>query len=138
MKFIRAQRENAIMRLPLVALIDVILFLLIYFMIAGSFAGNEGQLSTTVSAGRSGGGGSGATLAVQVLRVQVEGDSVLFRIGNNATKDRASLTELLKRLPKEVGMVVKVDDNAPVEGAAAAIQACKDAGFTKVTYVAGK
>ena len=141
MRFLPAKREQEIIRLPLVALIDVCLFLLLYFMIAGTFAGEESALATTIAGARSGGGGSGSTLSVQVLRVRStpgKGSGVEYTIGARLMGDRASLLEVLRALPKEVGMVIKVDDEAPVEAAAGAIQACKDAGFTKVTYVAGR
>ncbi|MGQ0628580.1 MAG: biopolymer transporter ExbD [Phycisphaerales bacterium] len=120
------------------ALIDVCLFLLLYFMIAGTFAGEESSLASTLSAGRAGGGGSGSTLAVQVLRVQMSGEKIQYRLGGRSLADRGALHEVLVALPKDVGMVIKVDDEVPVAGAAGAIQACKDAGFKKVTYVAGR
>ena len=138
MRFARKHREHEIIRLPLVALIDVCLFLLLYFMIAGTFAGEESALSSTLAGSRTGGGGSGSTLAVQSLKVRMNGTAIAFRLGTRDMNDRAALLEVLRALPKEVGMVIKVDDDVPVAGAAAAIQACKDAGFTKVTYVAGR
>ncbi len=138
MRFHHKKREDEIIRLPLVALIDVCLFLLLYFMIAGTYAGEEGSISSTLAADRAGGGGAGTTLAVQILKVQWVDEKAEYRLGARLMKDRATLLEVLKALPKEVGMVIKVADAAPVEAAAAAIQACKDAGFTKVTYVAGR
>jgi hypothetical protein len=48
---------------------------------------------------------------------------------------REALTGVLRQLPKEAGVVVRVRGDAPVAAAAAAQQACKDAGFTRISYV---
>jgi hypothetical protein len=53
-------------------------------------------------------------------------------------QDQASLTAILRELPKEPGVVVRVDEDELVQWAAAALQAARDAGFTRVSYVAGK
>ena len=42
--------ELAEMRLPLIALIDVILFLLMYFLLAGSLEGEERELASRIAA----------------------------------------------------------------------------------------
>jgi biopolymer transport protein ExbD len=40
--------DPASLRLPLIALIDVVLFLLFYFIIAGNLAAEEGELASTL------------------------------------------------------------------------------------------
>jgi biopolymer transport protein ExbD len=139
-KFTRAQdRRFSIdkVRLPLVALIDVILFLLIYFVMAGTLAGEEAQLAAALKTDKKG-SGAGSDLAPQVVYVDVVAGVPKFRLGDRIFPDRASLSPVLAQLPKGNGIVVRVGGAAPVEAAASALQACKDAGFQKVSYVPGK
>jgi biopolymer transport protein ExbD len=124
-------------RLPLVALIDVILFLLIYFVMAGTLAGEEAQLAASLKTDKKG-SGAGSDLAPQVVFVDAAGGVAKFRLGDRVFADRASLTPVLAQLPKGNGIVVRVAGAAPVDAAATALQACKDAGFLKVSYVPGK
>lgn len=136
MNFARRKRTIGLThlpRLPLVAFIDVVLFLLLYFVLATNFVPDEKELSTTLK-GQAQGRGGGA-LIPQVLRVEVSGDAVVFRLGDRVTVDRDALVELLTRLPKEGGLFIQVGERVPVGGAAKAIQAASEAGFAKISYV---
>lgn len=134
MKFrARAYKQTPIMRLPLVALIDVVLFLLFYFMIAASFTGEEKSLASTL--GTEGKGGRGADLQPQIISVVVEGGKVRYRLGERSLDDRVALSFVLSQLPKQAGVIIKSASEAPIWATAAALQASKDAGFTKVSYV---
>lgn len=137
MRFRRAKQRGIgkLPRLPLVALIDVVLFLLMYFLIASHFNAPESRLETTLKTDSKGGGSAGVDLRPTVLRVVNEGGKVKFRMGDRVMNDRESLTAVLTELPKQGGVVVKVANDVPVSGAAAALQAAKDAGFTKISYV---
>ncbi|MFN0012526.1 MAG: ExbD/TolR family protein [Phycisphaerales bacterium] len=121
-------------RLPLIALIDVVLFILLYFIIAGTFGGDESDLAATLTADRAA-GGSGSKLSAQVLNVETSGGLVRFRLGSRVMTDRAALTSVVGSLPKEPGLVVRVANDVPVGAAAAALQAAHDAGFTRISYV---
>jgi len=137
MKFLRVEDrrfEIEKVRLPLVALIDVVLFLLLYFMIAGTLAGDESLLASALKTDKKG-SGRGSDLLAQVLYVEPSPEGVRFRMGDRAVNDRAGLASILRQLPRENGIIVKVSPQAQVEAAAAALQACKDAGFQKVSYV---
>jgi hypothetical protein len=70
-----------------------------------------------------------------VVRVELRGGKPAFVLGSRVFPDKASLTRVLMALPKEGGVFVRVTDAVAVEATAAALQACKDAGFTKVSYV---
>lgn len=120
-------------RLPLVALIDVVLFLLMYFVIAGTLAAEESQLAASLKTDAK--GTRASDLQPLVLNVEASG---AFRVGERIVGDQVGLATLLKQLPKEQGVVVRVNDAATVETAAAALQAAHDAGFDKVSYVAAK
>jgi biopolymer transport protein ExbD len=140
MKFLRSEDRRfqvEKVRLPLVALIDVVLFLLLYFMIAGTLAGDESQLASALKTDKKG-AGRGGDLQAQILYVEPAPQGIRFRLGDRTASDRDGLASILKQLPKENGIIVKVAPQARVDSAAAALQACKDSGFQKVSYVPGK
>ncbi len=125
------------LRLPLIALIDVVLFLLFYFIIAGTMAGAETELPTALGTSRSGPGQS-SSLQPQVLSivwVTGAGDShAEFRLGQRTMRERRTLQNVLAALPKDVGLIVKPGADVPVEATATAIQAARDAGFRRISY----
>jgi biopolymer transport protein ExbD len=129
--------ETALIRLPLVAFIDVVLFLLLYFVMAGSQAPAEGKLSSALAAEKRGPGAGTTDMTTQVLRIDVQGGRIRYRIGGREMFERNDLMTVLVALPKPPGIIVKVADDAPVQAAATAMQIIKDAGFVKVSYVAG-
>lgn len=133
----RKDTGTDVIRLPLAALIDVVFFLLLYFIMAGTLTAAEGELPMTLSTGKRA-AGSGSDYSTQVLFVQLEGGKPRFRLGTRVIGTQEELTEVLSKLPKEPGIVVRAQDEAPVQWTAAALQAARDAGFTRVSYVAGK
>jgi biopolymer transport protein ExbD len=70
----------------------------------------------------------------QVLVVALEGGAEVARIGARSARGREAIAEMLRGLPKEPGVVIRVADDVSVAGAAAAMQACRDAGFERVAY----
>jgi biopolymer transport protein ExbD len=140
MKFGRAEdRRFALekVRLPLVALIDVVLFLLLYFVMAGTLAPEETELPSALRTDRQG-AGQGADLQPQILYVENTAGQTRYRLGERAVSDRPSLEALLKQLPRQTGVTVRVAPEVQVQAAASALQACRNAGFEKVSYVAQK
>ncbi len=136
----RRLRVTRIPRLPLVALIDVVLFLLMYFMLATDFSGEASALASTLKAESRPGGSMSASASLVSQIVSVEpgsqpGTEWVYRLGDRRIQSRTELVQVLKSLPKESGLVVKVAPTVPVAAAAAALQAAKDAGFSKVSYV---
>jgi biopolymer transport protein ExbD len=137
MKFRRSKREMKIMKMPLAPLIDVVLFLLLYFIYAGSLNASETQLPSSLSVDKRG-AGSGSNLASQVLMVETgEDGQPRFRLGELTLTDQAQLTMTLKQLPKEPGLIVRAADQVPWAFTAAAFQAGREAGFIRLSYVAG-
>jgi biopolymer transport protein ExbD len=135
MRLSRPRRlDPASIRLPLIALIDVILFILLYFMLAGTLAAEEADLATALRAEKSQ-SAAAADLLPQTVNVEAVAGVVQFRLGERVLADRAQLTAVLKQLPHEMGVVIKGHGEPPVSAVAAAVQASKDAGFTKVSYV---
>jgi biopolymer transport protein ExbD len=125
--------ELAEMRLPLIALIDVILFLLMYFLLAGSLESEERELASRIGSGAAVAGDSGG-FTPQVVDVAIREGRVTFTLGARPPAGLASLAEAIRDLPKEPGIVVRMSGAVGVQDAAAALQACRDAGFTRIAY----
>jgi biopolymer transport protein ExbD len=126
----RGRFDPTTIRLPLIALIDVVLFLLFYFVISYSISKEEAELST----GFARPGQSMAAMEPQVLMVSMVNDAPEYRMGLRVFSDRASLIEMLRALPKEPGVVVKATSSTPVWATVGAVQASKDAGFENVRF----
>jgi len=132
--FRRQRKEVSLIRLPVAALIDVVLFLLLYFIMAGTLTPSEGELPSALTT-QAQGSGAGAGLSPQVLRVErAAGGGVVFRLGGNTVTEQGALRALLEKLPKEPGIVLRANDDVPVDAAAMALQAVRDAGFSRVSY----
>ena len=125
--------ELAEMRLPLIALIDVILFLLMYFLLAGSLESEERELAAAIGSGTARAADSGG-LSAQVVDVLPEGGRPRYVLGARTARDAAELAAMAAALPKEPGIVVRVSDGVSVEDATAALEACRTAGFAKIAY----
>lgn len=121
--------------LPLTSLIDVVFLLLIYFLVASSMTVGESRLSASLQVEKRA-AGKAADLQPQIVVVDAAADGKpLYTLGDRQMRDQESLVQVLRALPKESGVFVKVRDGASVEAGAAALQACNDAGFTRITYV---
>ncbi len=135
-----AKQQDYIMRLPLVAFIDVTFFLLLYFVMAGTLAEGEADLTSAVTNSPRG-SGRGSDFSSQIVYVERDstgGGPARFRVADKILPTQADVVALLRRLPKEPGVIIKAADDVTVAAAAAALQAAKDAGFRKVTYVGSK
>jgi biopolymer transport protein ExbD len=136
MRMISARRAHLLdpaeMRLPLIALIDVILFLLMYFLFAGNLESEERELAAALAAERA--TASTSALAPQVVEVVLLGGGEVYRLGSRVIDTKAALAELISGLPKEPGLVVRADDGVSIGAVAAATQAARDAGFDRITY----
>ena len=124
--------------LPLVALLDVIFFMLFYFMAAGSLAAPETQLPATISPDRKGPGGDSNDFTSQVLYVELDKGVARFRLGQRGLATRKDLEAILAELPKGPGIIIRASDDVTVEHVAAALRAAQVSGFTKISYVAGQ
>lgn len=124
------------LRLPLIALIDVILFLLMYFMLAGSLDSEEAELPTAIRAEQRAGRGTPETGA-PIIDVSTVNGRTEFRVGAHRLGTREELTDVLRQLPTLAGAIIRVSDSSTVAAAAAAAQACADAGFEKISYLPG-
>ncbi|MCA9310525.1 MAG: biopolymer transporter ExbD [Phycisphaerales bacterium] len=121
-------------RLEITSLIDVIFLLLIFFLVSARQQPPESELAPALQAERVSGGRS-ADLQPQIVEVALIENQPGFRIGQNVVRDRDALSTILSDLPREDGVFVRASNLVTTEWAMAALQACADAGFDKVTYV---
>lgn len=129
----RAEREPEF-RLPITSMIDVVFLLLIYFIITNTFTAPESRLSAALQAERQGPGRQ-ADFAPQVVHVEMIDGQPGYRVGERVTRKQADLRDVVSQLRRESGVFVRVRSDVPVWAAATALQACRDAGFTRVSYV---
>ncbi len=128
-------RRRPNVTLNLASMIDVTFLLLLYFLVTTVLARPEDRLSPTLQTRSESAAGPTSDFQPQIVDVlRIDGQPV-FRMGTQIFRDKASLTTVLKRLPKSAGLFVHVFDNASVGMVAAAFQAGRDVGFEQVTYV---
>jgi biopolymer transport protein ExbD len=115
-------------------MIDVVFLLLIFFMVTVSASTPESDLASTLKP-QSERQGAAADFQPQVISIERSGDTVVYSLGSHRLTSRVELARLLRELPRDSGVVVKVSNAVPVESAAGVLQTCKDVGFTRVSYV---
>ncbi len=135
MNFSRADsRSRPGARLQLTSMIDVIFLLLLFFMVTSAQQSPESRLASGLAVERREASAS-ADFQPQVIDVGVFDGAPGFRLGERILRDQAELAAAVSRLPKETGVFVRVAPDVRVDWPARALQACQDAGFTRVNYV---
>jgi biopolymer transport protein ExbD len=139
MKFQRREVRaiESIPRLSLVAFIDIVLFLLLYLMLAGTLTPPEARLATGVER-PSPSGSKSPQLAPVRLTVERIGERVTYRVGQRDLESRDALVLALTQVPKDGGVIVSAGEGTVVSDVASGLQAAKDAGFARVSYAPGK
>lgn len=130
------RRTSRIGQLPMTPMIDVVFLLLVFFLVTANFSAPENKLSSALQTERA--SASASDLQPQIVEVRRESGVPTFVIGELRTTSRDELAALLRQLPKEPGVAVRVADDVPVSMAVAAMQAAADAGFEKRSYVPAK
>ncbi len=120
--------------LNLSSMIDVTFLLLVYFIVTTVFTPPEESLSPALQI-EAGNSIQATDFEPQIILVDVQNDNAFYQIGENIIYDRSSLSHLIQKLPKDPGIIIRVDDDVPVGFAIAAVQVSRDAGFQRVTYV---
>lgn len=119
--------------LPLTPMIDVVFLLLIYFMVTATITPPESRVASTLQGEQ--GAGQARDLKPQVVTIDTQNGTVVYRLGARVMADRPSLAAALEQLPKEGGLFIRVTDRAPWSAVAGVMQEAHDAGFIKRTYV---
>lgn len=115
-------------------MIDVTFLLLIYFIITTVIATPEDALIPALKAEKSS-SVSQDNFEPQIIRVKTVNSQPVYQLGDRSFSDREQLAIVLNTLPKEPGVIFRVDNSVTVGFAIAAIQEARNSGFEKVTYV---
>ena len=116
-------------------MIDVTFLLLIYFMVTMVLRDQEDHLSPTLQTESEAATDEATDFQPQIIDVVMVDGAPAYRVGPRVMHERSELADALSRLPKSVGVFVKVTAGVPVGFAVQAIQVSHDAGFDQVTYV---
>lgn len=119
------------------SMIDVVFLLLIFFMATSSLVKTERELDSGIQVQKRSTRSQASDLEPAIVDVAPTPDGrFVFKVGGREAATPAELTEILRPFPNKTdGAFVRVHDDAPFDLPAAAIQACKSAGFTAVSYV---
>jgi len=131
----RTRRRATLGALPLTSMIDVVFLLLIFFLVTANFAQKEEKLPSTLQT--EGGGVQTSELQPQIIEIRMDGGEPVFVMGEVVTRDRQSLESLLGQLPRDPGVAIRSQPDVPIAAVAAALQAARNTGFEKRTYVPG-
>lgn len=134
----RRTQHGEKIELSMTSMIDVVFLLLIFFMTTASFVKTERQLDSNIK-NQDSSSSSASDMEPAIVDIVNSGGRFVFRVGAREVLDASELTDILRQFPSKLdGAYVKVSDEAPFGMVAAAIQSCKDADFTIVTYVPPK
>ncbi|MEZ6165307.1 MAG: biopolymer transporter ExbD [Phycisphaerales bacterium] len=129
----RRRRRGQLGALPLTSMIDVVFLLLVFFLVTANFAQKESKLPAALQT--EGGGVRSSDLQPQIIQISVINGQSIYTIGQVQCSDRASLESVLQQLPRDAGVAIKADPDVPVQSIATALQAARNAGFSRRSYV---
>lgn len=129
-----SDKRKRLARLQLTSMIDVVFLLLFFFMATTTLSSPESRLSSGLQTERDD-SARAADFQPQIIETRMVDGAPAFVLGQRIFRDKVSLTRTLRELPKEAGIFVRVSGDVRIDWVAAALQACKDAGFAKVNYV---
>lgn len=129
------QRETKL-ELSMTSMIDVVFLLLIFFMVTTSVVMSEKQLRSAIKVEEESASETVNNLEPVIVEVVESNGQFVYRLGANEMTSVTALTDTLRVFDNKFdGAFVKVNDDAPFDMAAGAIQACRAAGFPTVSYI---
>lgn len=131
----KIERDRRI-ELSMTSMIDVVFLLLIFFMTTSSFVRTERELDSAIRVKDKTQEQALSDLEPVIVQVVAGDDRFVYKLGARQITSQEELVRVLSGFPNKAdGAFVRVSDDAPFRMAAAAIQACKTAGFPTVSYV---
>jgi len=131
----KLQHERQI-ELSMTSMIDVVFLLLIFFMTTASFVRTERDLDSAIKVNSRSASQAASDLEPAIVQVVPGGGGFVYKLGTREITSEQELEQVLRQFENKAdGAFVRVADQAPFAMAAAAIQACKDAGFLVVSYI---
>ena len=136
MNFSQSSKRRSINRaaLNLSSMIDVTFLLLIYFIVTTVFTPIEDTLSPALKL-EDGTSSQEQDFEPQIVTVVIRDSKPAYLLGEQVIRDRQQFAEIINKLPRDPGIIIRVQDDVPVGVAVAAIQESRNAGFERVTYV---
>ena len=136
MNFANTQQRRRLNKaaLNLSSMIDVTFLLLIYFIVTTVFTPPEDLLSPALKVEEST-SAQEQEFEPQIVTVSIQGSSPVYLLGDQVLRSREQLAIIISKLPRDPGIIIRVEDDVPVGFAVAAIQESRNAGFERVTYV---
>jgi biopolymer transport protein ExbD len=136
MNFSQSSKRRSLNRaaLNLSSMIDVTFLLLIYFIVTTVFTPPEDMLSPALKV-EEGSSLQEQDFEPQIVTVVMRDSAPAYLLGEQVIRDRQQLATIIQKLPRDPGIIIRVQDNVPVGFAVAAIQESRNAGFERVTYV---
>lgn len=120
--------------LNLSSMIDVTFLLLVYFIVTTVFTPPEDLLSPALKV-EEGTSSQQEEFEPQIVTISIQGANPAYLIGEQVLRNREQFVTVISKLPREPGIIIRVEDTVPVGFAIAAIQESRNAGFERVTYV---
>ena len=131
----RPNRESRL-ELSTTSMIDVVFLLLIFFLVTTTFLTPERQLKPNIPMVKETAASSDDDIEPAHVDIVRQNGIPVWQIGATVTTDLKIIRQILDQYPdKSGGAFVRLSDNCPFGMAAAAINACKQAGFTNVSFV---
>jgi len=131
----KANRSTKI-ELSMSSMIDVVFLLLIFFMVTTTFRKTERELDPAVKSQQRSSNTSESDFEPVIVEVVAADGRTFYRLGTAVFASDAELVSTLRQFDRtEDGAYVKVSDAAQFGFAAGAMQACKAAGFSAVSYI---
>lgn len=127
------KKSHGPISLSMTSMIDATFLLLSYFIFTTSVGEHEAHLIARAAAVHF--GEHASALSPQNVDVQRDATGMVYLIGARELRSKGELTQVLRKLPTEAGVAIRVHPGPDVDAVAAALQAAHDAGFQKVSYV---
>lgn len=132
----RSGRHGSKTELQMTSMIDVVFLLLIFFIVTSSFHKTERELDPAIKVQKASAQAASDLAPAIVEIVRGPSGSYVYKLGGREMTSPDELTEVLRQFDNKLdGAFVRVEDDAPFQMAADAIQACKNARFSLVWYV---
>jgi biopolymer transport protein ExbD len=124
------------LELSMTSMIDVVFLLLIFFLVTSTFIRPEREIQSAIQVTQTEASQSSNNLEPAIVDVILLDQRPLYRLGALRSSTIGEIEKVLAGFEhKSEGAFVRVAGDVPYEAAAQAIGACREAGFSSVSYL---
>ena len=135
MKLSNRQKEHSRLELSMTSMIDVVFLLLIFFLVTTSFVKPEKQVGSNIKV-EDKGASEVTDLEPAIVKLEMKSGAVKYRLGAIESFEFEDIDRVLQSFDgKENGAFVHVGDEVPFGAAAQVIGACREHGFSSVSFL---